>query len=426
MAEIIMGIDHGNGNMKGVHVNFPCGLVRYTSEPGRFMNEDILEYNGVYYTLSETRMPFKADKTVDEDYFILTLFSLALEAKERGITLSGKDIVLGVGLPPADFGQQAPGFKKYFMEHSKHGISFRFNGKPINCYLKDVLVSPQNFAAVMCYKASLFRQYRTVNCIDIGDGTVDLLVIRKGQPDLSVRVSDRSGMAILRSEISNSIQQNYGIHLESSDVEQVLMQEATILDEKVVREIQKMAGDWMQRIINKLHAYVPDFRTNPAVFLGGGSLLLKQQIEKSSDFKYIEFIEDIRANAVGYEKMTALHIQKRQGAQVFLMVSCQRTVDIHARITHRQTNRLRQVRFRILILSALQEQHTSRRPCIRIIAVHLDGLVRIVHGLQRILLLQRHLRTHQVRIRITRRDTNQRIQIRTCLRIFLLVHPAQS
>ena len=57
MAEIIMGIDHGNGNMKGVHVNFPCGLVRYTSEPGRFMNEDILEYNGVYYTLSETRMP---------------------------------------------------------------------------------------------------------------------------------------------------------------------------------------------------------------------------------------------------------------------------------------------------------------------------------------------------------------------------------
>lgn len=255
MAEIIFGIDHGNGNMKGSNVDFPCGLVRYTSEPGRFMNEDILEYQGTFYTLSETRMPFKADKTVDEDYFILTLFALALEAKSRGITLSGKDIVLGIGLPPADFGQQAPGFKRYFMEHSKHGISFKFNGKSVNCYLKDTFVSPQNFAAVMCYKASLFKQYRTVNCIDIGDGTVDLLVIRKGQPDLSVRVSDRSGMAILRSEISNVIQQNFGIHLESSDVEQVLMQEATILDEEVIREIQKMAEDWMQRITNKLHAY---------------------------------------------------------------------------------------------------------------------------------------------------------------------------
>lgn len=51
------------------------------------------------------------------------------------------------------------------------------------------------------------------------DGTVDLLVIRNGKPDLSVRVSDRSGMAVLRSEISNVIQQNYGIHLDSSDVE---------------------------------------------------------------------------------------------------------------------------------------------------------------------------------------------------------------
>ncbi|WP_195256466.1 hypothetical protein [Dorea longicatena] len=53
------------------------------------------------------------------------------------------------------------------------------------------------------------------------------------------------------------------------------------------------------------------FRTNPAVFLGGGSLLLKQQIEKSLEFKYIEFIEDVRANAIGYEKMTAMRFQKR-------------------------------------------------------------------------------------------------------------------
>ena len=66
MAEIIFGIDHGNGNMKGENVCFPCGLVRYVSEPGRFMNEDILEYQGTYYTLSDTKMPFKADKTVDE------------------------------------------------------------------------------------------------------------------------------------------------------------------------------------------------------------------------------------------------------------------------------------------------------------------------------------------------------------------------
>ena len=310
MTEIIFGIDHGNGNMKGENVCFPCGLVRYVSEPGRFMNEDILEYQGTYYTLSDTKMPFKADKTVDDDYFILTLYALAMEARNKGITLTGKDVVLGVGLPPADYGQQATSFKKYFLDHAKHGISFKMNGKSVNFYLKDVFVSPQNFAAVMCFKASLLKKYRTVNCIDIGDGTVDLLVIRNGKPDLSVRVSDRSGMAVLRSEISNAIQQNYGIHLDSSDVEQVLMQEETILDEKIILEIQRMAENWLQRIINKLHTHVTDFRTNPAVFLGGGSLLLRKQIENSSEFKYVEFIDDVRANAIGYEKLTTARLRR--------------------------------------------------------------------------------------------------------------------
>lgn len=317
MAEIIFGIDHGNGNMKGENVCFPCGLVRYVSEPGRFMNEDILEYQGTYYTLSDTKMPFKADKTVDDDYFILTLYALAMEARNKGITLTGKDVVLGVGLPPADYGQQATSFKKYFLDHAKHGISFKMNGKSVNFYLKDVFVSPQNFAAVMCFKASLLKKYRTVNCIDIGDGTVDLLVIRNGKPDLSVRVSDRSGMAVLRSEISNAIQQNYGIHLDSSDVEQVLMQEETILDEKIILEIQRMAENWLQRIINKLHTHVTDFRTNPAVFLGGGSLLLRKQIENSPEFKYVEFIDDVRANAIGYEKLTTARL--RRGWEVLVM-----------------------------------------------------------------------------------------------------------
>ena len=317
MTEIIFGIDHGNGNMKGENVCFPCGLVRYVSEPGRFMNEDILEYQGTYQTLSDTKMPFKADKTVDDDYFILTLYALAMEARNKGITLTGKDVVLGVGLPPADYGQQATSFKKYFLDHAKHGISFKMNGKSVNFYLKDVFVSPQNFAAVMCFKASLLKKYRTVNCIDIGDGTVDLLVIRNGKPDLSVRVSDRSGMAVLRSEISNAIQQNYGIHLDSSDVEQVLMQEETILDEKIILEIQRMAENWLQRIINKLHTHVTDFRTNPAVFLGGGSLLLRKQIENSPEFKYVEFIDDVRANAIGYEKLTTARL--RRGQEVLVM-----------------------------------------------------------------------------------------------------------
>lgn len=55
---------------------------------------------------------------------------------------------------------------------------------------------------------------------------------------------------------------------------------------------------------------VTDFRTNPAVFLGGGSLLLRKQIENSPEFKYVEFIDDIRANAIGYEKLTTARLRR--------------------------------------------------------------------------------------------------------------------
>ena len=71
MAEIIMGIDHGNGNMKGAHVNFPCGLVRYTSEPGRFTelvyawlhkeNAPVSSYNNANVSVEELKQQLLQD-----------------------------------------------------------------------------------------------------------------------------------------------------------------------------------------------------------------------------------------------------------------------------------------------------------------------------------------------------------------------------
>ena len=66
---------------------------------------------------------------------------------------------------------------------------------------------------------------------------------------------------------------------------------------KILKKILTHTNVWF---VFKIHTKVTHFRTNPAVFLGGGSLLLKQQIEKSLEFKYIEFIDhdlDIDFNA---------------------------------------------------------------------------------------------------------------------------------
>ena len=133
MTPLIFGIDHGNGNIKTENNVFTCGLVKVATKPIRILSEDILEYNGSYYMLSDNRLPLKKDKSTDEDYFILTLFAICKEADSRNIqTLTGKELVLCVGLPPADYNAQAESFKKYFLERGKYGLSLSFNNKKMN------------------------------------------------------------------------------------------------------------------------------------------------------------------------------------------------------------------------------------------------------------------------------------------------------
>lgn len=311
MSGIIFGIDHGNGNIKTQHKVFPCGFVRQGIQPKECFGQDVLKYKGNYYMLSDTRMPYKADKTTDLDYFILTLFALAKESAKQNINLNGKDIILSVGLPPADFAFYHEKFKKYFFDEMKNGITFSFNGKNTTAYLKDVQVTPQNYAAVMCLKQQIIQKYRTVFCIDIGDGTVDLLVLRNKKPDLKVCVSLKSGIAVMRSEIINIIQQDFGFQLDSDTVEQVLMKEENVLPGEIVSRIRELTKEWTLKVINELHPYVPDFRIGPTVFCGGGTGLLKEYLKESKAFGVTEYINDIKANAIGYQMIATAKEQAK-------------------------------------------------------------------------------------------------------------------
>ena len=129
MAKVIIGIDHGNGNIKTKNTVFPCGFVKQTTKPAKVFSKDVLKYQGNYFILTDTKFPYKTDKTKDEDYFILTLFAIAKEAEKTNINLYGKDIVLSVGLPPAHLEKQSERFRKYFERRASEGINFEYNDK---------------------------------------------------------------------------------------------------------------------------------------------------------------------------------------------------------------------------------------------------------------------------------------------------------
>ena len=74
---IIIGIEHGYGNIKTAHTCFRTGVTVHDRE-STFKN-DLLIYEGRYYTIGEGHKEFAADKMTDSDYYILTLAAIGRE-----------------------------------------------------------------------------------------------------------------------------------------------------------------------------------------------------------------------------------------------------------------------------------------------------------------------------------------------------------
>ena len=92
---MLIAIDHGNYAIKTPHHSFVSGLSEHTVKPP--MADEILEYDGRYWTPSGKRLSYMRDKTQDERYFILTLFAIAKELEDTGPYSPVEQIQLAVG-----------------------------------------------------------------------------------------------------------------------------------------------------------------------------------------------------------------------------------------------------------------------------------------------------------------------------------------
>ena len=174
---------------------------------------------------------------------------------------------------------------------------------------KEIFVFPQDYAAAIIYKQDLIKKYGTIYCIDIGDGMVDLLALKNGMPDKDVMVSRELGMSRLREQIIDDIINDYNMTLDGSIIEDVLTPgREVIAPDEVVSRIRQETTAWAEKIVDQLHSKVPDFRLAPTILCGGGSILLAPYLEATGMFGVTEYIEDIHANAVGYEEIAKMYM----------------------------------------------------------------------------------------------------------------------
>lgn len=319
----VMGIDHGNGNMKTASCAFPYGFKKQEMKPSELFSQDILEFKGGYYSLIPTRFSYEIDKTKNENCLILTLYAIAKEVKARAMKgkpdydwktdfsgFVGKEVVLAIGLPPAHFEKQREAFKKYFMDAARYGLDFKYNGKNFSIHVKEIYVFPQDYAAAIIYKQDLIKKYSTVYCIDIGDGTVDLLALKNGMPDKDTMVSRELGMSRLRNQIIDDVINDYNMTLDGSIIEDILTPDREVIaPDEIIRRVKQETAQWANKIVDQLHSKVPDFRFAPTVFCGGGSKLLAPYLKATGMFGMTEYIDDIHANAVGYEEIARMYLK---------------------------------------------------------------------------------------------------------------------
>lgn len=119
---LMIPIDTGNKAIKTENFEFHSGITALESMPGE--NEEALMFQDKYYRLSHERNVYLPDKTLDDRYYLLTLFAIAKELEKLRQSrpfipgeLISMDLV--VGLPPLYYRSQYKKFRDYFYREGR-------------------------------------------------------------------------------------------------------------------------------------------------------------------------------------------------------------------------------------------------------------------------------------------------------------------
>ena len=299
---MLIAIDHGNKLIKILnHAPFTTGLQESDTPP---FGGETLKYRGKYYTLSEKRIPYHRDKTEDERFFILSLFAIAYEIEAAGsYSPNIIRVQLAVGLPPAYYGSQYKTFSAYFT--GRGAVPFEFQGKPYSIFIEKAMCFPQAYAAAVTILKSLRDKPKAI-VIDQGGMTTDIMLLKDGAGDLSVCESLEHGVITMYNQVKSKVDAELNILLGESEIDAILMGQREHVPADAATMVEQQAQAFVNDLFSTLRERGLELKSGVVVFVGGGAILLRRQIEASGKVGTPMFVEDIRANARGFELLYQL------------------------------------------------------------------------------------------------------------------------
>ena len=265
-APIVIGIDHGYGNIKTASSCFRTSVKAYDTEPT--FTSNMLVYNGRYYIIGEGHKEFIPEKQNDDDYYILTLAAVARELYARN--LESASVYLAVGLPLTWVSEQKDEFKAYLLREPH--VDFVFKKRTFHVDFVGADILPQGFAAV----TNQMGEFRGVNMIcDIGNGTMNVMYINDHRPIVEKMFTEKYGTHQCVLNIREQLMRRFGSVPDDTIIEGVLRFGTLDIAEKYLMVIRSVAIEYVEGIFRKLreHEYNPDLMKLYVV--GGGGCLIK-------------------------------------------------------------------------------------------------------------------------------------------------------
>ena len=295
----VIGVDHGWSQMKTVHTIFSAGIEEILSEPAFF--DDVLEYENRYYKVGTKRDAVMDNKTVNDDYYLLTLASIAKELKLRGSREA--TIVLAVGLPATRYGAEKKPFVEYLSR--KKEVMFTFEQEQYRIRIEKVAVFPQSYAAVVDQIPGFGKK---VIVVDIGSWTIDIFPIIDKKPDDANANTISERLIPCMRRINKHSVRLFNEKIDEDVIQSYIMTRQADLDEKLVKIMDRELVDFAKNLFNMLREEGYSLQTTQFYFVGGGAVVMSTFGE--IDQRNVKYNFDVNANAKGFEKLARIALNR--------------------------------------------------------------------------------------------------------------------
>ena len=253
----------------------------------------------MFFVCGTGRQPIQRDKTINDNYYLLTMAALAQEICSRGAPTECT-VRIAAGLPLTSYGRDKPKFRSYLLRPSQP-VQFLYEGVEYSITIADVQLFPQGFAALIA-EPDLLTDEPSLLLMDIGGWTVDIMRLDNRIPNAASCRSLELGMIRCLDEIAEQVRRSLNLSLTSVQIENVLRGSPDSMDDRVKAIIQREAGLYARRILSAIAEAGLDCRAMPVVFLGGGAGLMKRHLPQGSVLRPV-ILDDDKLNAQAYERL---------------------------------------------------------------------------------------------------------------------------